>query len=131
MGQMLFNLENLEHIDMGRVSKALEIAIRRCVLDCIDRPGDANGRVASLRMKITPVLEPNGSCEVVTGEFEIADSVPKRRSKPISFRVKTQTGGLVFNADSQDNVDQRTIFDGEQSEAGEPSPDGKSAAAGE
>jgi hypothetical protein len=117
MPQMLFNLETLKDIDLGKVSKAFDIAVRRCVQDCIDRPGDKNGRLATLKMKITPVLEQDESgarCEVVTGEFEVHDSVPKRRSKPYSFRVKAKTGGLSFSFDSPDEVDQTTIFDDEE-----------------
>ena len=127
MAMMLFNLETLKDLDMGKVVKAFEHELKRCVQDCLDRPHDSNARVVSMAMTIKPV--PDGEvCDTVSGEFEIKGKVPVRRTKVYSFGVK-RTGSLMFSSDSPDNVDQRTIFDATDNDRDEP--DGKSKAAGE
>lgn len=126
MAMMLFNLETLKDLDMGKVVKAFEHELKRCVQDCLDRPGDTTARQVTLSMQIKPVTDPMHTdvCDTVSGEFEIKGKVPVRRTRVYSFGVK-KTGSLMFSSDSPDNVDQKTIFDEDQG------PDGKSRSAGE
>jgi hypothetical protein len=123
MSMMLFNLETLKDLDMGKVTKAFEHELKRCVQDCLDRPADSTARTVTLALALKPV--PDGEiCDTVSGEFEIKGKVPVRRTRVYSFGVK-KTGSLMFNVDSPDNVDQKTLLDGMDE------PDGKSKAAGE
>lgn len=128
MAMMLFNLETLKELGMGIVSKAFEHELKRCVQDCLDRPGDKNARVVTLQMQIKPVVDPmkQDECDTVSGEFEIKGKVPVRRTRVYSFGVK-KTGSLMFSSDSPDNIDQKTIFDQDPDDG----LDGKSRAAGE
>lgn len=109
MALQLFTLETLGELDMGKATKAFEHELRRCVQDCIDRPADSNARTVTLQMTLKPVPE-GDVCDTVSGEFEIKGKVPARRTRLYSFGVK-KTGGLVFNADSPDDVAQQTLLD--------------------
>ena len=129
MAMTLFNLETLKELDLGKVTKAFEHELKRCVQDCMDRPNDTASRTVTMQFTIKPVPdEMDGTCDTVSGEFEVKGKVPVRRSKRYSFGVK-KTGSLMFSTESPDNVDQKTIFD--QAAGEEDTPDGKSAGAGE
>lgn len=127
MPHHFFTLDNLPKLDSGKVALAFSHELRRCALDCIDRPGDSSVRTVAIKAALKPVLDADGSCDTVEVEFEVSGKVPVRRSKVFSMATKA-TGALLFSEDSPDNVDQRTIFDGE---ADPPAGDGKSQAAGE
>jgi hypothetical protein len=80
------------------------------VRDCIDRPGDKRPRKVTMEFVIVPVVEENGSCEGVTGEFKVKTTIPHRQTKPYSFGLNRQ-GKLFFSEESPSNVDQTTFAD--------------------
>lgn len=104
-------LGSLQELDDGRVVKAFEHELKRAVQDCQDRPGDKNAREVTMVLKLTPIVDEAGMCEETNGEFHIKSKVPQRKSKTYSFGVR-RGGQLAFNANSPDNIDQKTIFDG-------------------
>jgi hypothetical protein len=51
------NAETLSHLDSGRASAALDQALKKAVLDCLDRPGDDRPRKITLCLEVKPVME--------------------------------------------------------------------------
>lgn len=92
----------------GRVGEAFALELKRCVTDCEDRPGDDKPRKVMLEIELKPSTDEKGFCENVWGQIRGSSSVPKRKTKPISFGVR-RGGMLVFNDLSEDNFNQKTI----------------------
>lgn len=103
------NLSTLkDQLNGGRVGIAFDQELKRVVKDCEDRPADDKARTVTITLEIKPVLDSDGFCEEVTGQIKINSTVPKRKTKPISFGVR-RGGMLVFNDLSEDDVNQSTI----------------------
>lgn len=92
----------------GRVGEAFALELKRCVTDCEDRPADSKGRKVTLEIELTPETDEKGFCEQVWGQIRVSSSVPKRKTKPISFGVR-RGGMLVFNDLAEDDFRQKTI----------------------
>lgn len=104
------SLKSLNDLDNGRVSLAFMQELKRCVDDCMDRPGDKSARTITLELKLEPVIGEGGECEGADGEFSIKSKVPQRRSKTYSFRTN-KSGHLAYSSESPENVNQTTIHD--------------------
>lgn len=102
------SLETMSLVDHGKIAAALDLHLKRCSQDCIDRPGDANPRKVALTINLKPKLQQDGDVTDVYAEFEIASTVPKHRSRPIHLMPR-HGGHLVFSPDSQDNAEQMTL----------------------
>ncbi len=102
-----FELRSLAELDGGRIREAFEQALRRCELDCMDRPATDNVRKVSLTAELVPVCSPGGELESVDVRFHIKDTVPSRKSAV--YNMKATRGGLLFNELSPDDIHQRTI----------------------
>ena len=53
-------LATLAEIDGGRLAIAFEQALRRCAIDCDDRPGEKKARTVSMQISVEPRLDENG-----------------------------------------------------------------------
>lgn len=95
-------------LEGGRVGAAFEMELKRVVMDCEDRPGDLKPRKVTIELVIEPYSDQSGVCENVWGRINVGSSVPKRKTKPISFGVR-RGGMLVFNDLSESDVTQLTI----------------------
>lgn len=102
-----FELRSLVDLDSGRIRTAFEQALTRCLTDCRDRPAVTDARKITLAVAMAPVLDPDGEMESCNVQFQITDSVPKRKSKV--YNMKSSRGGLLFNELSPDDVNQRTL----------------------
>jgi len=100
-----------DQLEGGRVGAAFDLELKRCIDDCVDRPGDSNARKVTIELAIVPVLGDGGFCDEARGVLKVTSSVPKRKTKPISFGIRKSKGGhqLVFNDLSEDDINQRTI----------------------
>lgn len=100
----------LAALDDGRISEAFNQALKRCLLDCKDRPGLKDPRKVALVVTMTPLMADDSSqlesCDV---HFEIHDTVPKRKTKVYNMREKG--GSLLFNELSPDDHRQSTLDD--------------------
>jgi hypothetical protein len=101
-------LETIVKIDDGRIAEAWNQALSRVVLDCKDRPGCPDARKVILQMDVVPIIAEDGDLDTVTGNFQIKDSLPVRKSRQYEFDPK-RNGMLAFNDLSEDNVAQRTL----------------------
>jgi len=110
MPLMQLSLDSLKDLDDGRVLVAFGHELKRAVMDCIDRPGDKNGRTVSLEFKLTPIIGEDGTCDGANGEFAIKSKVPTRKSKSYEFNVNRK-GHLIYSSNSPDDIDQTTIDD--------------------
>lgn len=110
MALMQLKLETLKDLDFGRPAVAYEQGIADAVRDCIDRPGDKRPRKVSMEFVIIPMVEQEGDCNEVMGEFKIKTVLPHRQTKPYSFGLNKQ-GRLFFSENAPDNVDQTTFDD--------------------
>lgn len=97
-----------DELEGGRVGAAFDLELKRIVQDCEDRPGDDKPRKVTIELTIEPVKDESGFCEQVWGRVHVSSSVPKRKTKPISFGVR-RGGMLVFNDLSEDDINQMTI----------------------
>lgn len=102
-----FNLGSLSALDGGRVREAFEQALKRCEADCKDRPALKDPRRVSLTATITPVVGDDGNLESCDVQFQIVDSIPKRKSKV--YNMKSTASGLLFNELSPEDINQRTL----------------------
>lgn len=106
-----FSIDSLKKMDGGRVAIAFEQALKRCQLDCSDRPGLKSARKISLIAVMTPVLDEEGNLDSVDLEFEIKDNIPARKSRPYNMQTAPR-GGLLWNEFSPEDVRQLTLDEG-------------------
>lgn len=104
------SLKSLEELDDGRVATAFIHELKRVVLDCMDRPGDATARKVNLEFTLKPIIADDGQCESAEGDFKIKSKVPDRKTKTYSFNVNKK-GHLIYSSNSPENVDQTTFDD--------------------
>ena len=102
-----FEFETVATIDDGRIREALDQAIRRCELDCKDRPNLNTARCVTLKINLTPVPSEAGDLDSVDVAFAIGDALPRRASK--TYNMRATRGGLLFNELSPDDVNQMTL----------------------
>lgn len=106
-----FTMASLAEFDNGRIAEGFNQAIRRCVTDCDDRPQVKNARIVLLRVEIVPIQGAGGVLDEIKTTFTVADTAPKRQSKPYSmnYRKDRHGGNLIFNESSPDDVKTRTF----------------------
>ncbi len=109
MAMQKFTLDNLNDLDGGKAALAFEHHVRRAALDCMDRPGDDKARTVVLQISLKPVMEPGGDCVEVEAQIHAKSTVPPHKTKAYSFGLR-KNGVLVFNPDSPDAVDQKTLL---------------------
>lgn len=107
------SFENLENLDDGRQAVAFRRHMLRVAQDCMDRPGDSTARVITLKLSVKPVIGQDGQCERCFLEMEQKSSVPVHRSRP--FEMEVTKGGLLFNKDFPETLDQAPLFPGDES----------------
>jgi hypothetical protein len=101
-------LESIAKMDGGRLAIAFSAALKRAIQDCDDRPGEKKPRTVTLHLAAVPILDEDGLADNCKIQFQIHDSVPKRRSRVYDMSMR-KGGHLLFNDDSPDNVDQGTF----------------------
>lgn len=104
----VFNTESLARLDGGRLRVGLDLALKRLVDDCADRPGLKKARRVTLEIEILPVMEGGGELDSVIVEFGIKERIPARSSKAYNMRAG-HDGALLFNELAPEDVDQGTI----------------------
>lgn len=102
-----FELGTIDKIDNGRIREAFDQAMRRCEADCKDRPAVKDDRRVRLEVTMSPVIDPDGAMESCDVQFQIVDSVPKRKSKV--YNMASTRAGLFFNELSPADAHQGTI----------------------
>lgn len=107
-----FTLAKLEDLDGGKAFLAFQRHLTRAANDCLDRPNDGKPRSVTLKVALVPAPDPEGDCTEVKAQIFAESTVPKHRTKVYSFGLR-KNGVLVFNNESLENVDQATLFDGE------------------
>lgn len=104
-------LEELTHVDGGRIAIAFNQAMARLAADCADRPGDVRPRTLALQCALIPHVDAQGQYEDAKAQFFIVESIPKRKSKVIDLQP-TRVGNshaFAFNDLSEDDARQHTI----------------------
>lgn len=116
MGLQQLTLDSLADLDMGKASEMFQVMLRRAAEDCIDRPGDTSNRTVSLKFQMVPITDQRGECSEVALEVLCEGKFPAYRTKSYSMGVRRDVKGamVVFNADSPDNINQRTFEMGEE-----------------
>lgn len=106
-----FKLSTIANIDGGRVEEALNQAIKRVIADLEDRPGVTEARKVNMQIEFSPVTDEDGMVETAKVAFQIKDSIPTRKSKFVDMQIR-KGQRLAFNDLSEDNIDQRTLDEG-------------------
>lgn len=110
MSLQTLSLDTLKNFDFGYAHVAVQEALRKVVMDILDRPGDATARKVVLAASIKPVLMQDGDVVQAQISFEIDAKVPKWSTHPAPANV-TRNGTLLFQELAPDNPDQMTIDD--------------------
>lgn len=108
MARMQLSLETLQHFDFGVAAKMFNQALKRAVLDVIDRGGDDRKRVVTLRVNIKPILLQDGDVVEAEVEFEAGTALPSLKTPKKPMTVNRQ-GQLGFSELAPDNPNQTTI----------------------
>jgi hypothetical protein len=109
MARRELKLENLIHMDGGRIAVAFDQALARLAKDLDDRPGDDRDRLITLQMKLKPSMdEASGQYEDAKVQVFITEKIPDRKSKVIDLQP-VRGGKLAFNDLSEDDARQHTI----------------------
>jgi len=96
MALHFLNLKSLADLDGGRIAAAFEQAVKRCALDCEDRPNEENARKVTLQVEILPTMDEAGYCDGVNMAFQVKDNLPTRKSRIYSLGMKA-SGALFFS----------------------------------
>lgn len=102
-----FTLAAIVDMDGGRIREAFEQAMRRCELDCTDRPGTEKARTIELAVSLTPVCRQDGSLDSIEVQFGVQEKLPSRKST--TYNMAAERGGLFFNDLSKEEARQQTI----------------------
>ena len=97
-------LESLRTIDGGRVAIAFEEALKTVYNDLRDRPALATAREVTLKLKLSPKVDPAGDLDRVFVAFDIQDKLPKRSS--VAYAMKATADGLLYEEFSPEDPNQ-------------------------
>jgi hypothetical protein len=113
-----FSLASLATFDNGRIAANFDQLLDGAIRDCQDRPNDDKPRKLLVQIEISPVSDvENGQviCSGTNTSFQLKSTVPTRKTNVYSMGMrklgKDNKPTLIYNNDSLDNVDQKTIFD--------------------
>ena len=114
MPMLQFGLDTLRELDNGKAAIAFDRHVKRASTDCLDRPGDPKPRTVTLEIQLTPRIDPDSlDCTEVECRILASSKVPPHHTKALSFGLR-KNGILVFNPDSPDAVDQKTLLNDEE-----------------
>lgn len=106
--RMKLDLSTLKDFDFGKAAISWQEALRRMVLDVLDRPGEKKAREVQLIATIRPVLEQGGDVVDAEVAFSIKTRLPSWQTAPRPTLI-TKKGELLFSEIAPDNPRQRTI----------------------
>lgn len=112
-----FRTENLPRLDNGLLALAIDAEVRKCALDCQDRPGNGTARTVTIKLHFVPKLDDAGMCDEVQFGADVISTCPKRTTKAYSLGVKghgAAKGQLFFRELAPDNFRQQTLADSEE-----------------
>jgi hypothetical protein len=103
-----FTAAALATIDGGRLREALDLELRRCQVDCADRPALEKARKITLSIDLTPVQADDGAdLDSIDVQFAVDSKLPRKRSK--AYNMRAAEGTLLFNELSPEEVHQGTL----------------------
>lgn len=101
------DLASLAELDEGVVTVLLSEHFRRVAQDCLDRPADSTKRKITVQFIVQPRMKPNGECDDALVTIECKNTIPTYRTN--AFQMRLSKGGLLFNRDFPDSVDQTSL----------------------
>lgn len=104
-----FEFKKISTMDGGRIRECFEQALKRCQMDCDDRPGVEEPRKIVMTMVMTPVMSESGALDSCNIAFTIKDSLPDRKSKTYNMTAAANGQSLLFNEVSPDDAAQLTV----------------------
>jgi hypothetical protein len=93
------SFESLATVDGGSLNEQFENALKRASLDCQSRPGESKGRVITLKVTATPIVDQNGFCEEAKWCVDVTDKIPCYKSPEFMASLR-RDGSFVFTEDS-------------------------------
>lgn len=110
MALMQFRVENLKDVDGGRLAAVVNMAMKRLLEDCADRPRESAARKLTLELTFVPgYSDPNThDLETVYVGYGLKESFPAKKSGFINCSLR-KDHTLVFNDLAPDNAAQRTF----------------------
>ena len=101
------SLDNLKNLGIGEVHALFAHAVKKIVADIEGRPTLKKARVITLQFDFTPVATDQGELDLIKMAVQLRTKTPDSATK--EFELKVSKGGLEFNADFPDSVDQHPL----------------------
>lgn len=122
MSRQPLSLTTLENFDVGKAYVAWQQALKRAVLDCLDRIGEKKARTVVLVTSIVPVLQQDGDVVDANVDFKITISLPpwQTATRPVGV---SRDGSLFFQELIEEDDRQTTLDDLHEQEADVHDPD--------
>lgn len=112
------DLGELGNLRSGLVGKQFEEALRKCLADCVDRPGNNAARKIGLVIEIKPAYDDATECDKVDISVIVRDRVPDFHINAHQARVRKMrdkgTGKELYVASvggDPEDVDQAMLGD--------------------
>ena len=76
------SISNLRELDQGKAALAIDHAIRQCVSDVRDRPGDSSPRKVAISMEFVPKRDADSDVlDLVEFQVKVATRLPVRQTR--------------------------------------------------
>ncbi len=112
MSVVPFSIANLKDLDQGKGVAIFEHLLKLAAIDCSERPAESKVRKVVLEVQMSPVCESQGDCTSVEARIVARSTVPAQQSRLYSLGLR-RNGVLCFNPDSVDNINQASLFNGD------------------
>lgn len=105
----VLTLESLTKLDSGKIPAQFDALMQSAIRDVQDRPADRKPRRVCLMIDVSPS---DADGDTAAFSFSMKSTVPAHKSRSYEAVIKNVGGakvGLLFNAESPDDVDQLTL----------------------
>lgn len=99
------SLADVGSLDDGKIHLMFAAELKRCIQDCLNRPGEEKPRKVNLIMELAPIQDEDlGDCRSLKMATDVKSTLPPRRTKQYELGV-TKTGQAFFTVEEEDEFD--------------------------
>lgn len=109
MGLLSFEMKNWHELDNGRLAAAVELALKKIVADCQDRPGLDAVRKLTIELKFSPEVDHLNDLIAIDLEFAVKTATPPLARKGLGLGVK-KNGRVEFSTVAPENAAQTDLL---------------------
>jgi hypothetical protein len=116
-------ISNLQDLDQGKAALAINHAIRQCVEDVQDRPGDESPRKVAINLEFTPKRDADSDVlDLVEFQVKVATKLPVRRTRVYPM-LPVPGGAVLFQPGSPMDPRQGVLYAPEAEQADDAAQD--------